>query len=104
MRSLIAVAAMTVSITAQAEIYEMGVRCEETGFFLDFFDEYNMKPIYYSDNSEILNNDGSKISGELSVWINSDGDFGTLFTVPESGKSCLTGAAEDTIELGDISI
>jgi hypothetical protein len=101
MKTLIATALTLVSISAQAELFEMGVRCEETKVFLDFFDEYNMKPIYYSDNSQILNNDGSKIPGELSVWANKKGDFGTLFTVPESGKSCLTSASEDTIKFDD---
>lgn len=101
MKTLLASALTLVTLSAQAELFVMGVRCEETKFFMDFFDDYDMRPIYYSDNSQILNNDGSKIPGELSVWINDDGDLGTLFTVPESGKSCLTGASEDTIKFDE---
>ena len=101
MKALLAAATMVVSVSAQAELFEMGVRCEETKFFLDFFDEYNMRPIYYSDNSQVLNPDGTKVPGELSVWINDKGDFGTLFTVPDAGKSCLTSASEDTIKFDD---
>lgn len=99
MKHLIAAVLLSMGMSAQAsDIFTMGVNCGETEEFMDFFAKYKLLPIYYSDNSQILNPDGEPLEGELTVWVSQDGNFATLFTVRDSGKSCLTSVAEDTIE------
>jgi hypothetical protein len=79
MKHLIAAVLLSIGVSAQAsDIFTMGVNCAETEEFMDFFAKYELLPIYYSDNSKILNVDGKGIEGELTVWVSQDGNFTTF--------------------------
>lgn len=101
MKKIIAATLVAVSSLAMAEapVLEMAntnAMCGNTKEMADYStNTQNREIILISHEAKIVDGSGDLVTGTMTVWRRSqDGNFGIMFTVPNSGTTCLIGEGE----------